>query len=113
MTCRKLRIAIADEDYALAAALRDEVAALQSKLPVSKQLLLAHLESLQSSNTLEGKKEALRCIGGLGAWAQLLCRMQHRRAQQCKLENPFLHTAMFWGSPLLQLRSGTQWRCPI
>lgn len=60
--CRKLQVAVAEEDYRLAAELRDEIKDLTEALPSRKQVLLSMLDALGQEGA-EGKAVALRVIG--------------------------------------------------
>ncbi len=60
--CRELQVAVAEEDYRLAATLRDKVQQLTEELPSRKRLLLSMLDHLQDAE-YEDKAGALRVIG--------------------------------------------------
>jgi tetratricopeptide (TPR) repeat protein len=68
---RQLDVAVAEEDYATAARLRDEVAVCEAALTPQKAMLLGLLERLDAAPTLKERVTAAQALGDLGDAAAL------------------------------------------
>jgi type III secretion system FlhB-like substrate exporter len=85
---RELQTAIAEEDYELAARLRDQAQVLSQNLPSCKQLLLGLLEKLRSGRARE-RLTAVQQLGDLGD-AAALASLQPVLAGRNRLNVSFL-----------------------
>ena len=70
MARRQLQIAVVEEDYALAAQLRDKISALEEELPTVKHFLLGTLDRLHGGDARE-RVVAIQALGELGDYDAL------------------------------------------
>ena len=72
-------MAVGEEDYQLAATLRDRIRSLTEALPPRKQLLLSVLERLAAAEGEQGLERKAAAVRALGALRRAAEREEHGR----------------------------------
>jgi hypothetical protein len=113
---RQLQITIAEEDYARAAQLRDQITELLDLLPPSKQILIALEAQLEVATTIDERAACVASLGKLGDPSALPVLAKHLRDEhlgdivESAMWSTFLHppgtSPDIQRSPCLALQRG-------